>query len=626
MRKRIPPRGLKSYVPFHFPYTNGDIKEGLEDECGIEKWDYYIENENVNVSTAAYMSGFNGLSTYTFSQPRRLILTGAFDYENNTDVLGFVTSTNNSGIYNLNSSSNYEFEIVSYFHSSVMTGYIENGTFQIILEHKNEQKNAVTDLKLVINASEYDNEEYGGYWCEGGSTTYQSNISLQSNAWSLNTKENLNITFTYEDYIDTEYDENGLNSFNRKEALKWLIPNTIIYIVLRITENIATVYINGQEKLRSVLPSNVVINPSRLKLGGYSGDFSNYAFWHRARTGNPKVPTEIYPFTLNVNNIGGFGTGADGDFKLGKTDNFNCCGLVSEVIDARTLKVKSWIGGNSGVMASPKSEVMIHVTKPRRNEVNEWPQLGMYAFRKIAILDGTTITLNREIREETDGFSLSQELIDEYYVQIIVVPNYRTFTAPYEFHPVNWNSNECGGIVILRTTGDCNVERITTRTYGGIRAYDKHQMSHNKLLNRFLCSSGGGIIIFCGGKLTVSCCLGNDSDLPVDKSANNCGCAGHGGGTISRTRNGHSINWTKPGRDYLKNPEEISISGIHSSYYCMFGGACIIIVARKAAIKNDTYLAGGGQIGTIQTGGRGDGNIGGGCGFCYMAIGELLNG
>lgn len=281
-------------------------------------------------------------------------------------------------------------------------------------------------------------------------------------------------------------------------------------------------------------------------------------------------------------------------------------------------------------MASKGCEVMIHVTKPRRNEVDEWPYLGMYAFRKIARLKGTEIILNRGIREETDNFTLSQELIDEYYIQVIVVPNYRTFTNPSTtIYPVKWNENECGGIVVFRTTGDCTIHgRIITSTYGGFRVYDNHTMSHSTLLNRFLCSHGGGIIIVCGGKLTMNSCLGTANSLPSNSSAYVTGRAGHGGGTITRTHNGRGSNGTEPGKDYLPNAERINKAGNHdaSGGTARNGGACIIIVARSAAIRDDTYMSGGKQHGNIQTGGYGYNDVGGGCGFCYMAIGELCNG
>lgn len=334
MRNRIAPEGLKSYLPCQFPYTG---EAGLEDEVGIETW-YYTNNDY------RYYNGFSGLSMYTLGLCS-VCLLGTYDYENYTGEFGFIASTNNTGIYNLNSSGNYEFEIFCTPYNLGTTYSVSDEAFQIILEHENEQGNTITDVILAISAIAHDDQEHGDYYSEGGSTIYQSKITLKSNAWSLNTQESQNIVITYEDNIDTEYDENGLNSFLRKDALKWIKQYTKHYIVLRIADNIATVYIDGQERLRAALPPNIVINPSRLKIGGFYGDIFNYAFWHKVKTGNPEAPTAVYPSTFNVNEIGGFGTGADGDKVLsassGTVNNFNCCGLVSEITDARTLKVNS---------------------------------------------------------------------------------------------------------------------------------------------------------------------------------------------------------------------------------------------------------------------------------------------
>ena len=367
------------------------------------------------------------------------------------------------------------------------------------------------------------------------------------------------------------------------------------YLLLRIIGNTLKVFIKGVEVVSKSLPTNITLRPDRIKIGGFHGNIWNYALWHRAGTGTPEIPSEPSPATLNVNHLSGFGTGADGDMKLSKkADNFNCCGLIFRVKDERTFEVYSWLGGGSGVYAEQGCEVMIHVTKPRRNEVDEWPYLGMYAFRKIARLketiDGIQVILNRSIREETGGFTLNAELVADYYVQAIVVPNFRTFTQNSKYiYPVKWQDYECGGIVVFRTTGDCTLNsNITTRDYGGIRAYDNHKLSHHALLDRFLCSRGGGVMILCGGKLTVksSCIMGG----------------------VAKVSTWYGKEGTKPGMDYLPNPELPN----HTATNCNSGGTCVILVARSASIGNQT----------IKTGTN---TVGGG-GFCYMAIGELVDG
>ena len=636
MRSRIPPEGLKSYVPFHFPYTDGDIREGLEDEIGLETWNYwedekmaklYEKQQNVSMTANSFyvMTTFASNTTYTFPNTRHSLLFQPFFYDGNTEKakFGYAVSTNNSGIYNLNSSADYEMEIFLDYSTNGIDITAGNAIpemefgdneFQIILEHDDTQGNNVTDLLLglcAMRVNHTDVEEADFL------SRYLGRVRLQCSAWNVSAIQEQDIKITQEDY-DT-FDENYVQLSQKKSATVWIEwPTDFSHLVLRVTNNTATVYINkivgqefsGNEILSVPLPSNVQIHPSRLKLGGFLGHISNYAFWHKAGTGHPQPPTEIYSSTFNVNEIGGFGTGRDGDKTTTvSTTDFNCCGLVSEVTDARTLKVNSWVGGNSGVIASKGCEVMIHVTKPRRNQVDEWPYLGMYAFRKIARLKDTTIILNRGIYENTDGFTLSQDLADDYYVQVIVVPNYKTFST-YSITPVKWQTNECGGIVVFRTTGDCTIRgdgAIVTQGYGGIRVYDNHQMSHTTLLNRFLCSRGGGIFIACGGKFTCNSTykLGINSSSYTKPAGMGCNSNGY-----SQSGN------VEPGKDYLKGEETATHSFTNGN--CYSGGTCVILVANTAVI-NDKAIMTGGRIKSTS------GSIGGGCGFCYMAIGELLN-
>lgn len=651
MKKRIPPEGLKSYVPFHFPYTDGDIREGLEDECGLETWDYWEDEKMEEMYPSHYkqsitgnrfytMTKFGPKTTYAFKRTHNLLFA-PFYYDGDTEKakFGYVVSTNNSGIYNLNSSGSYEFEIfLNYSTADLNTGrwisstqYVSaselpqmdfgDNEFQIILEHDDTQGNTVTDLLLglcAMRVNDTDVEEADFL------SRYLGRVRLQCSAWNVSAIQEQDIKITRED--ENTFDEHNVQVSQKKEAIVWIeSPMDFFHLVLRVINNTATVYINkivgqefsGNEILSVPLPSNVQIHPSRLKLGGFLGHISNYAFWHKSNTGHPEPPTKIYSSTFNVNEIGGFGTGKDGDMTIvssASINNFNCCGLVSEVTDARTLQVNSWIGGNSDVVTSEGCEVMIHVTKPRRNGVDEWPYLGMYVFRKIARLQGTVIILNHSIYENTDGFTLSQELADNYYVQVIVVPNYRTFTLNNgcNIYPVKWQYNECGGIIIFRTTGDCTLRgAIITSDYGGVRVYDNHQMSHSSLLNRFLCSRGGGIIIACGGKFTCNSqyLLGVGSSSVSLTNNVGCGCSSNGYTELA------SCN-IEPGKDYINGEEPASHS--FSDGNCYSGGACVMLVANTAVINDKAIMTGGRRKSSNV-------NVGGGGGFCYMAIGELLD-
>lgn len=651
MIRRVIPEGLKSYVPFHFPYTDGIVRTGLEDECGIESWDYWedskmemVESNQFNVGSVyiGYTpmpspfycpSNFHGfVSPNSMGRGVQIL---PFFYDGNKDNVGFgfVVSTNNSGIYNLNSSGNYEFEIFCNYADSIPQTFFgkkaiaaiptltkDNKEFKLFLEHYDIEGTSVNDLSLNV-------------WSASANNTWETQIKLSSNIWNINAEESQNLTITDDDY-QTEYDEEGLSLGDRKYNSLWIEnPKSFNHLVLRITNNIATVYINGYERLSVELPPNVILSPARLKIGGFYGSIKNYAFWHKVRTETLEIPTSIYPMTLNVNEFGGFGTGKDVDKTIkANTGNFNRCGQISSVTNARTFTVNTWAGGNSGVSASNGCEVMIHVTKPRLDVEDEWPYLGMYVFRKIKKLDGKTITLNRSIREDKDGFTLSQDLINTYYVQAIIVPHYQTFTlnANTTITPVSWTATQGGGIVVFRTTGDCTINGIIrTQDYGALRRYDNHTMSHATLLKRFLCCRGGGIIIVCGGKLTLSSTSILGKSERITGTKNNNGYPSRGGGHYGNyTFNGHSSLYTSNNtrlqltafdKAKMTSPSKDCMFVSSDTYYYS-GGACLILIANKAVIDDGAIQTGGVGVYVSNTG------YGGGGGFCYMAIGEFLDG
>lgn len=627
MRTREYPEGLVSYVPFHFPYeTDSEIPEGLEDEVSSETWS--LEGEDYNYSRGGFSNSSKSGKVYHPFGMRRLY----FNYDE-----GYVIGTNTSGILNMNSSGSYELEIC-FCLSTVpndITGYWEyslDNELKIKLEHENTGEETISDLVLSLGCTK--DEKNGGEWYEDGEATYTTRIKLSSPSWGLQREYTQTVKITNEDTNSEADAETGLNEYDRKYASLWNGNfQDDAHLLLRISEQKVKIYINGKEAGSANLPSDVELKPDWIKIGGFIGNIWNYALWHRARTEEPEVPTEIYSATLNVNELGGFGTGADGGLDkvilakesaatLTDIQEFNCCGLISSVKDERTFEVSSWVGGGSGIYAYQGCEVMIHVTKPRSYVAGEYPYLGMFTFRKAARLKGTKIVLNRSIREATDGFTLNSELVSEYFVQAIIVPNFRTLTLVSQYNinicPVNWKTNECGGIVVFRTTGDCTLRRkIQTISnspftgYGGIRAYDSHQLTHHSLVNRFLCSGGGGVMIFCGGKLTMTdaCRIGTPW-AGNEFNSNYRGPAGYGGGQYAS--NGYGRGGTEPGKDLVTKAETASN---HSNFTT--GGACVFIVARAATI-NESVISTGAS--------KNSQNNGAGCGFCYMAIGELVDG
>lgn len=152
-------------------------------------------------------------------------------------------------------------------------------------------------------------------------------------------------------------------------------------------------------------------------------------------------------------------------------------------------------------------ELMIHITAPISTESADYPNVGFYAFSKIASIDGVNITLQDEITTENGfDFTLSSELLDTYYIQVITVPHFKSLTinSGVTVTPLSWNTTTGGGIVAFRCKGNCTINgSIITHGRGAIR-YDWCQMENSKLIDRFLCAQGGGIFITCGKTFTTS--------------------------------------------------------------------------------------------------------------------------
>ncbi len=237
--------------------------------------------------------------------------------------------------------------------------------------------------------------------------------------------------------------------------------------------------------------------------------------------------------------MGGFGTGSDGDVTISSNSQINSYGMINAITDAKTFTISSWSNGT--YTPAIGSEVMIHITAPRSTDSANYPLVGLYTFRKIESLDGTNVTLNKEIDiTNGDDFTLSSSLLETYYVQVITVPNFASLTvnADTTINPLTWGTSTGGGIVAFRCTGDCTINgNILTHGYGAAR-YDLQQMTHSKIIDRFLFNNGGGIFITCGGIFTTSSSarLGaswsgtSGAELGVTRSRGTDGGAGYGGG------------------------------------------------------------------------------------------------
>lgn len=454
----------KCLLHFDFPYFN-EPNDGLDDDVGIETWS--AENTNVKL--------------YGSKIPKAGTFAPKFGYRCLRSYKGAVIGTNNTGIWNLNSNGNYEIE---FFVNSVKHGD-SAGTRRLL--RLREPNNTTSILMLSLTTSGY--------------------LELTATGW--------NIT-------------DALTGTTALTIGEWH------HILIRVSNQTLKVYLDGVEEISSGLPNNVTLNVDSVMLGYFSSTsypfyIDEFVFRHSARIRNPKIPTKPYSAKLDVESIGGYGSGEDGDISITEDTQINSYGAINTVTDATTFSVSSWSNGDC--IPEVGREVMIHITSPKSTTDAPYPRVGLYAFSRIASIDGLNVVLADEFRVTKGyGFTLSNSLLDIYNIQIITIPHYNSLqiSSKATITPLSWTSNTGGGIVAFRVKGNCTIDgEIITHGYGAVR-YDFQQMTNSKLIDRFLCSQGGGIFITCGGTFsaTSTARLGATwSGLGNNKN----GAAGYGG-------------------------------------------------------------------------------------------------
>ena len=503
---------IKCLLHFDYPYFN-EPADGLGDEVDLETWKGY------------------DYKLYGSAIPKAGDQTPKFGYRclrASDPIIG----TNTTGIWNLNSSSDYEIEFFLYNSTSKYS--------RSLLRLHNPDDTYV--LEVSLNNTGY--------------------IEVTCPDWGIITALTTNAEIT---------------SYN------WH------HVMLRVSDDTLNIYINASLALSQTLTHNVTLSVDHVYIGGSdfnSGYFyiDEFIFRHSASNGPPNIPTEPYSGILDISKVGGFGTGSDGDITISANTQVNSYADINSVTDSKTFSVSSWSIGS--VSPAIGREVMIFLYSRKNSD----ELLGFYAFSKIENIEDSTITLEDNITSDHGAydFSLNSELILNYNVRAIIVPHYNSLTLD-----AGKNINHAGGFVVFRVKGDCTINgSILTHGAGPLRS-DLIQMTHSKLIDRFLCSQGGGIFIACGGTFSApsTARLGASWSGLGDGSNGAAGYGGNGGGV---------------------NPSStLSVSGGAGGVGGGGGGAAC------SGTTSSSYVAGGsaGSVGgsaTVGSGGGGCGGNGGG--------------
>ena len=519
---------IKSLLHFDYPYFN-EPGDGLGDEVGLETW-------SKESSAALYGSVIPKAGTQAPKFGYRCLY-----------ARGAVIGTNTTGIWNLNSSGEYEIEMLVYLSAHGGTRYLfrlENAELLLLLD-------LTSTGELRVRVSNW------GVADVTGATV------VSTGAWH--------------------------------------------HVLLRVSEQKLTLFLDGAGELSADLPENVELSPTSAKIGYFSSTsykfyIDEFVFRHSAGAKAPTVPTHPYSGSLMLDKIvgyKGFGSKTTNGTVIAANTQINSYGIITSIIDAKTFAVSAW--DNGSYTPAIGGELLIHITAPKSTTDAAYPLVGLYAFAKIESIDGKLVALSREISTENGyDFTLDSSLLDTYYVQVISVPKYASLTinSGKTVTPLTWNTGKGGGIVAFRTEGDCTINGSILTHGKGAGRWDTQQMTNAKLIDRFLCSQGGGVFIVCGGTLTIgsSARLGASWSGTGDGSN---GAAGYGG---------------KGGNTYLASGGAGGVGGggggaIQDSSQYAYGGAC---GANGNPCTQGSGGGGCGGNGGAKTGTLRDGGSGGG--------------
>lgn len=413
-------------------------------------------------------------------------------------------------------------------------------------------------------------------------------------------------------------------SINGQESTKSISLNSWQYIVIRFSGGKITLFVNGSEFF-SVSDSSENLSPDKLILGGFVGAIDEFSA--RAGTSNPALPASPIQADYISQSDNLFGTGELGDVTFSTGGRINCYAMINSA-NQNSLSLGDWTNGSVGTIEfSPKigSEVFIHVSAKKGTDEN---LLGKYSFRHINNISGSNIILDKPV----DEFSISDAL-NNYYVQIITVPNFKTLTINQNvtINPLRYSDKTGGGIIIFRSSEN-------TRINGNIISYgfgrgrdDSLLLTHSKIISNFVLAFGGNIFI-ASKKFSASDSsrIGHSGDGSNKGGISyyyegHPGGNGYGGG--GAPSNDSSSNLSSPGTDGV-----VGYGGgggiLHENIRKTpggnpgTGGPFVALIAQTISVSDKAISTGG--YGAPFNPSWDDGKGGGGCGFCYIACKELV--
>ena len=378
-------------------------------------------------------------------------------------------------------------------------------------------------------------------------------------------------------------------------------------LTIRISGKHISVYVDLTEVLAADITTDTTLAVSEARVGGYIGQADEFSFKHTAFSGAPEIPLVPMQGHFDINTVGGYGNGSFGDETLSAAGNIqiNTYAPVTAMY-AGAATIGAINNGNYGTFV-PGNEVMIHLSLKRGTDEGD---LGKYAIRRIARIEGGDLVFDRPVNEEFAAATAA----DDYYVQVLSVPNYNTLTVGLNtvIVPKLW-AGGCGGIVAFKSRGKVLINgKVLCEAMGPSRT-DSLKLTHADIAERFI--NAGNAFILCGGTLSALADARIGSPQPGDLGGASVGFGGdsiapraiaaggkpgfHGQGGISQgligTAGGGGAGTAGKGGaggDAAATSSGTAKPGKDGE--TAFSAPNLLIVARKLAVATDVISCGGG--------------------------------
>jgi hypothetical protein len=362
---------------------------------------------------------------------------------------------------------------------------------------------------------------------------------------------------------------------------------------------------------------------------------------HSSGISTPAIPNGPYQARVNLLSLGGYGDGHHGDQTINTANvQINDYAIIGAVngSDSNSVTIANGLFFNAGIFGGPVAgdEVMVHVSAKKGNVEDD---LGKYAIRKLLFVNGATLIFDEGITEE---FGLDPTLINNYYVQVVTIPQFHNLDiqAGGIIVPRVWDTTYGGGIVAFKASGTASINgKILTAGMGADRT-DSINLNHSAIIDQFI-NVGNVFIVANNLIISDSARVGGTADGYTTGGVGGAGgyptsAFGDGPGETGLTGTvgrggaggkGHPV--TLPGST-TNEPGGIGSRGgkggkctwgssTSDGSTGLFGGPNVIVMAKIASISRSAISTGGlggggGGGGANNVGGGGGGGGGGGAG------------